>query len=639
MGTLFFDFSQDGTNWSTYPVNGFAILSGVNKVHTAWKGGRYMRPRFVGSGGRTYFRLKTYYSNTSLPLSAPLNQTIGDDQDSTVVKSIQVGKKPDGTYNNEPSDGSAFQTTTPLSSGGTYTSSLIDVSDYSQIETHIYSDQPGTLTGKWYDDESKTTLIRTFSRPYENGEVGTVSYFSSPTFSNYVEYEYTNGNTNQTSFYLDFKLRTKSISGQILGVNDFIPDTVVANLNRSIIAGQDDAGNFRNTSVNSFGDLRVSIDSPLSSFGEVKTANLQPIVQIIFPYEINYDLVSSGGTGSGSLTYDSGTTLVSINSGAASSSSSILNSKRLIKYRTGQGLSIRFTSLFDNPVSGNTQFAGWGDDDDGFFFGYSGTTFGILRRTGGIDDFTPQSSWNVDVKDGSGSLSNPSSVDLNPQNGNVYEIQPQWHGYGAVKFNIESPVTGRFEVVHTIQYANNYLTPSTINPTYPIAYRCTNTTNTTNVELKTASMAAFNEGIVNYTGEKYSFSNAKATTTDTAIFNLTNKSTFKGRSNKTTIILDTLSVITDDNNDAGVTFTIVKNGTLASTSYSDVATYSVIESDVTGTYTSGTGSELFKVSTPTIITLKYIPKFIFSPGTHIKEKTLIIRISIIKSCSCIPRTV
>ena len=27
-GTLYFDFSQDGTNWSTYPVNGFTVASG-----------------------------------------------------------------------------------------------------------------------------------------------------------------------------------------------------------------------------------------------------------------------------------------------------------------------------------------------------------------------------------------------------------------------------------------------------------------------------------------------------------------------------------------------------------------------------------------------------------------------------------
>ena len=34
-GTLYFDFSQDGTNWSSYPVAGFNVASGINEVHTA----------------------------------------------------------------------------------------------------------------------------------------------------------------------------------------------------------------------------------------------------------------------------------------------------------------------------------------------------------------------------------------------------------------------------------------------------------------------------------------------------------------------------------------------------------------------------------------------------------------------------
>ena len=39
-GTLYFDFSVDGTNWSTFPVNGFAVASGTHEFHTAVKGPR-----------------------------------------------------------------------------------------------------------------------------------------------------------------------------------------------------------------------------------------------------------------------------------------------------------------------------------------------------------------------------------------------------------------------------------------------------------------------------------------------------------------------------------------------------------------------------------------------------------------------
>jgi len=82
-GTLYFDFSNDGTNWdSTFPVSGFRVASGVSEFHTAVKLGRYFRVRLVNdTGAQTYLRLTTYYGNDFVPSSAPLNQTLGRDSD------------------------------------------------------------------------------------------------------------------------------------------------------------------------------------------------------------------------------------------------------------------------------------------------------------------------------------------------------------------------------------------------------------------------------------------------------------------------------------------------------------------------------------------------------------------------------
>lgn len=91
-GTLYFDFSVDGTNWSTFPTAGFAIASGVHEMHTATKMGRYFRPRFVGSGGRSYFRLFTYYSDSSLHLNSPLNADILPDSDAQITKSVLIAQ-------------------------------------------------------------------------------------------------------------------------------------------------------------------------------------------------------------------------------------------------------------------------------------------------------------------------------------------------------------------------------------------------------------------------------------------------------------------------------------------------------------------------------------------------------------------
>lgn len=88
-GTLYFDFSNDGgTNSSIFPSNGFSVASGVHEFHVAVKGPRSMRVRLVNdTGAQTYLRLYTYFGEFNKP-NAPLNQSLGADQDATVVRTI-----------------------------------------------------------------------------------------------------------------------------------------------------------------------------------------------------------------------------------------------------------------------------------------------------------------------------------------------------------------------------------------------------------------------------------------------------------------------------------------------------------------------------------------------------------------------
>ena len=87
-GTLYFDFSNDGTNWdSTFPVSGFKVASGVSEFHTAVKLGRYFRCRLVNdTGAQTYLRLTTYYGYNFVPSVAPLNQSSSIDSDALLVR-------------------------------------------------------------------------------------------------------------------------------------------------------------------------------------------------------------------------------------------------------------------------------------------------------------------------------------------------------------------------------------------------------------------------------------------------------------------------------------------------------------------------------------------------------------------------
>ena len=736
-GTLFFDFSQDGVNFSSYPVAGVDVASGINEVHTAWKGGRYFRVRFVGTGGRSFFRLKTFFSHHSLPLSAPLNQGIGSDQDATVVRSVGigenpagsytnqkvdgqgyitttplaisgqydtgvldlqgytqvqthivsdvdgtitvefcsdsggtlvrtltipysaasgfqlfsapaftpyvrykydngltiqtsfffetkfltkslsgqllgmdafiapsmvanlgrnvvVGEEPDGTFTNQKLDGVAFGTETPLGNGGSYVSPVTSTEGYSQIETHLYSDVEGTLVGRWYNDASKTTLLRTFTRPYSGGEVGAITYFSSPVFGPYLEYTYTNGTTPQGSFFLDFHPRTKALSGQVLGMNDFIPAGVVANLGRNVLVGQDPAGTFRNVPTDTEGHLKINIHDPVTAFGDLRVAELTPKVHLTFPYNINADIVDVvvGGTASqGTVT--SADSMAVVQTSSATDGEAEFSSRRVLTYRSGLGGMVRFTALFTAGVASSTQYIGVGDETDGFFFGYDGITFGILRRQDGVEFWEPQTSWNVDVMNGNNGAANPSNVLLDKTKLNVFQINYQWLGAGQIEFSIEDPNTGLFVPVHRIKYANANTIPSIYNANLPLHAHVVNEGNASNITLKTASMAAFVEGKSIPLGPTNNFNASKSISTEEFLFSLRNKSTINSVNSRVRMILKQISAGNDAN--ALSTIRVYSNATLDITpTWTNVnGDDSCVEVDTTADYVSG-GRLLFQ---------------------------------------------
>lgn len=88
-GTLYFDFSPDGTNAdSTFPPDGFQVTAGVNEFHTAVKGPRYFRVRFVNdTTAQTYLRLTTYFGDFKQG-NLPLNATLAADADARVYRTL-----------------------------------------------------------------------------------------------------------------------------------------------------------------------------------------------------------------------------------------------------------------------------------------------------------------------------------------------------------------------------------------------------------------------------------------------------------------------------------------------------------------------------------------------------------------------
>lgn len=165
-----------------------------------------------------------------------------------------------------------------------------------------------------------------------------------------------------------------------------------------------------------------------------------------------------------------------------------------------------------------------------------------------VETWIPKAEWNVN-----------NSIDIDPTKGNVYQVQLQYLGYGGIKFFVEDPVTAIFELVHIIRYANTSERPIVTNPIFRVGWGARNTGNTSDVVIKGASAAVFNEGEVVITGEKTGIGLTKAGigTTLTNILTIRNRITLDNLPNRADIYLLGASFGTDTTKTGS--FAIIRN--------------------------------------------------------------------------------
>ena len=436
------------------------------------------------------------------------------------------------------------------------------------------------------------------------------------------------------------------------------------------------------------------IESQKTAFGEVSVAELTPIIQLHFPYNLNDFLVDTR-LNNGTAVVDSNR--LKLSTGAVANQSAQLLSKRAVTYQPGQGGLCRFTAVFTSGAADSTQYIGIGSSGDGYFFGYNGTAFGIMRRQGGkpevrtltisagattgedititLDgdadstvtvtntgdatltaneiadhDFsnlgqgwtahsmgpvvrfesynaasqtgayslsgtapvagtfvrsivgaTPtetvvaQTSWNVDKAAGAEIL--PS---LTFTNGNVFQIRYQWLGYGAIEFSIENPSTGKYILVHRIEYANTAAVPSLDNPTLPLCVAVKNTNNNSDIIMFVASMGGFIEGKESEIGIRRGTSSAEVSvgTTELPLLTIHNRIIHNSVMNRTRVRISALSV-SNDGTKSG-TIRLKFNPTLKGASFSDIdASNSVMRVDTAASeITASTGVEIIDIDLP-----------------------------------------
>ena len=136
-------------------------------------------------------------------------------------------------------------------------------------------------------------------------------------------------------------------------------------------------------SVSNFPDTQdVHITGPLTAFGSVMSESLSPIFQTDAVYGLNLQQTKSLAFGDALVS--SSDSLFRIDSGSTNTSFGVLQSRRRLRYRSGQGSRLMFTARYTSSAAGSFQMAGLGHGEDGVFFGYYPTgQFGIMHSNRG----------------------------------------------------------------------------------------------------------------------------------------------------------------------------------------------------------------------------------------------------------------
>lgn len=327
---------------------------------------------------------------------------------------------------------------------------------------------------------------------------------------------------------------------------------------------------------------------PYSAFGELLTASPRSEVSLQFPYNINTRLVNSTTATGGTVTQAN--SMMSVACTSSAGSSAIGSSIDTAPYLPGVGLSARFTAAFSSGgVSGILQEVGIGDTTQGFYVGYNGTTFSINRRKGSADNFVAQTAFNRDPLNGFG----PSGLNVDFTKINVFRLQMQYLGGGAINFEIEDFRTGRFILFHQIEYAGRNTGTSIDNPTLNFCARCYNAAGAASgASISVASAGLYLEGLNDRPGVPNGKSATKSSiTSEIPLISIRNDTTFVGKTNKSHVHLKYIS-LSNEGSQSSV-HRILLNATLTGPAWTNInSSTSLVSYDTTASAVSG-GIELF----------------------------------------------
>jgi hypothetical protein len=189
-----------------------------------------------------------------------------------IVGNIPVGQQPDGDYVSAKAtgatydmDGNVVLTTTPLTASSTYTSGWVDTDGWGEFELVIATDQVSATDGISISFTDNTqaaspTTRRTITRTFDANAVSSGSTrITFPPEIDGMQISYTNGGTNQGSFFLACTSRSIPSAQLSIQLSDNISATDSAIVMRGPLDAENDSAQWSSIKRSDSGGLRVSI--------------------------------------------------------------------------------------------------------------------------------------------------------------------------------------------------------------------------------------------------------------------------------------------------------------------------------------------------------------------------------------------
>lgn len=472
----------------------------------------------------------------------------------------------------------------PLAASGVYTGVWEDVSRYSSIMLSILSDAASAASGvalQWGIASKQVDTSRSYTTV---ANVALTSTLLIP--ARYLRVVYTNGSTVQTSFKLSVRLSIPPLTAATdtpspIDGNATVSDASLAQLTRSLALARTDVGT--SVSVRADEEKRIRVRTQVASSVQIATG-FSPVTQVLFTYSINPETTNTAVTTSGTVAQASGCAVLSTS--AASGSSATVSTRR---YVAGRVVRAVVSGAFAAGVAGCTQTLGIGTSENGLFVGYLGTAFGVLVRVAGVDTWTAATSFALDKLNGTG----PSGVTVDPTKGNVYTVTYDSTGYGCASFALAScPAASVPEpvVFHRVSFGNAATALGLRNCAGPVQGSITNTTNTTAVSMRVASLAGSTDSASKAsTGALRCVDVSKnvLTTSYIPLLSLGNMTSYQGVTNCQSVLLRHLS-ISSDGSRGSVVVALYDNAVQTDSVYADVSTAtSTVRVDTASTSLSG----------------------------------------------------